>query len=155
MTPISKRSGRVLVVAGVLLTLLVHLLTAEDAAVMPEADRACERLLERLPAWGSGESAPRLDDWYVADLGFFRMAHGEGQTFTRAKHFGTWHERMLDVLGRAQRRDTDVCHVLGSWDPQDDRWGFEGGRVYAAAINALTLEVYYRYENVFGVAQKK
>jgi hypothetical protein len=31
-----------------------------------------------------------------------------------------------------------------------DRWGFEGGRVYATAINALTLEVYYRYGNVFG-----
>jgi hypothetical protein len=30
-----------------------------------------------------------------------------------------------------------------------DRWGFEGSRVYATAINALTLEVYYRYANVF------
>ena len=37
----------------------------------------------------------------------------------------------------------------GSWEPID-RWGGEGGRVYATAINALTLEVYYRYANVFG-----
>ncbi len=38
----------------------------------------------------------------------------------------------------------------GSWDPSEDRWGFEGGRVYATAMNCLTLEVYYRYANVFG-----
>ena len=37
----------------------------------------------------------------------------------------------------------------GSWD-SDDRWGFEGGRVYAVALNALSLEIYYRYANVFG-----
>ena len=39
--------------------------------------------------------------------------------------------------------------------PAVDRWGFAGGRVYATAINVLTLEVYYRYENVFGAGKRK
>jgi len=37
----------------------------------------------------------------------------------------------------------------GSWEP-DGRWCCKGGRVYATAVNALTLEVYYRYASVFG-----
>ena len=32
----------------------------------------------------------------------------------------------------------------GSWDPKD-RWGGYGGRVYSTALNALILEVYYRF----------
>ena len=34
-------------------------------------------------------------------------------------------------------------HADGSWDPIGE-WCVAGGRVYATAINALTLEVYYR-----------
>ena len=33
----------------------------------------------------------------------------------------------------------------GSWPPVGE-WCIAGGRVYATAINALTLEIYYRYE---------
>jgi len=52
---------------------------------------------------------------------------------------------MIDCLTGLQRlEDRDAC-VYGSWDPID-AWGTAGGRVYATAINALTLEVYYRYE---------
>jgi hypothetical protein len=38
-----------------------------------------------------------------------------------------------------QRKYADGCGC-GSWDPVD-RWGAEGGRVYATAMNALTLGV--------------
>jgi hypothetical protein len=34
--------------------------------------------------------------------------------------------------------------LAGSWDP-DPVWGMHGGRVYATALAAMTLEVYYRY----------
>ena len=37
----------------------------------------------------------------------------------------------------------------GSWDPID-RWGDDGGRVYSTAVLAMCLEVYYRYDKVFG-----
>ena len=32
-----------------------------------------------------------------------------------------------------------------------DRWSSEGGRVYATAMAALTLEVYYRYPRVLAL----
>ncbi|MBI3272198.1 MAG: hypothetical protein HYZ53_24610 [Planctomycetes bacterium] len=44
--------------------------------------------------------------------------------------------------------------ACGSWDA-DDRWGFEGGRIYATALNTLTLEVYYRYESVLSGQKRK
>ncbi|MFP6612556.1 MAG: hypothetical protein VB835_09625 [Pirellulales bacterium] len=43
----------------------------------------------------------------------------------------------------------------GSWDPKNAHWGGKGGRVYATALGALCLEVYYRYSealNSFGAA---
>jgi hypothetical protein len=46
-----------------------------------------------------------------------------------------------------------VLDEHGSWDPVDP-WGSAGGRVYSTAINALTLQVYYRYRKI-GTAPEK
>ena len=43
---------------------------------------------------------------------------------------------------RAGQRDDG--NYAGSWDP-DSQWGRDGGRVYATALGALTLESYYAY----------
>jgi len=59
-----------------------------------------------------------------------------------------WNEPMKNALVPNQQAAKGGCRN-GSWDPEGDRWGFEGGRVYATALNALTLEVYYRYASVF------
>jgi hypothetical protein len=39
---------------------------------------------------------------------------------------------------------------------QSDRWGnYSGcGPLYNTALNVLTLEVYYRYENAFGGSKR-
>jgi hypothetical protein len=103
-------------------------------------------LASDLPQW-----APHKIDfyyWYYASLALFQYDGPEGGLWKK------WNEPMVNALVPHQKGKADGCR-LGSWDPQDDRWGFEGGRVYAAAINALTLEVYYRYDNVFGGGQKK
>ncbi len=54
---------------------------------------------------------------------------------------------MVEALVKPQNVRSSGCKN-GSWEPVD-RWSCEGGRVYATAINALTLEVYYRYDLVF------
>jgi hypothetical protein len=94
-----------------------------------------------LPEWKQN----RVDFyyWYYASLALFQYDGPEGPMWSK------WNEPMKNAIVPHQKGKADGCR-LGSWDPQDDRWGFEGGRVYAAAINALTLEVYYRYANVFG-----
>jgi len=86
--------------------------------------------------------------WYYASLALFQYDGPEGPLWSK------WNEPMKNAIVPHQKGRADGCRA-GSWDPQDDRWGFEGGRVYAAAINALTLEVYYRYANVFGGGAKK
>ncbi|HXX92963.1 MAG TPA: hypothetical protein VEN81_04975 [Planctomycetota bacterium] len=55
-----------------------------------------------------------------------------------------WNHALKKALVPTQKTAKDGC-ASGSWDPSVDRWGFAGGRVYATAINALTLETYYRY----------
>ena len=51
---------------------------------------------------------------------------------------------MLGALTPHQKGAGDGCQA-GSWDASVERWGFVGGRVYATAINALTLEPCRRY----------
>ena len=55
----------------------------------------------------------------------------------------TWNRAMVDALVDHQNTDGDK---EGSWEPVG-RWCCKGGRVYATAINALTLETYYRYRS--------
>jgi hypothetical protein len=59
-----------------------------------------------------------------------------------------WNESMKAALIAHQRLEKDRDE-FGSWDPIDP-WSGEGGRVYATALNCLTMEVYYRYP-VLGV----
>jgi hypothetical protein len=85
--------------------------------------------------------------WYYASLALFQYDGTEGPYWRR------WNEKMKEALVPHQEGLQIGC-PSGSWNPAEDRWGFEGGRVYAVAINALTLEVYYRYQNVFGGTRK-
>jgi hypothetical protein len=107
----------------------------------PRLKGGAERLVRDLPAWDGA----RIDFyyWYYASLALFQYDGPKGPMWSR------WNEHMKNALVLHQQAAKDGC-CRGSWEPVD-RWGFEGGRVYATAINTLTLEVYYRYANVFGV----
>jgi hypothetical protein len=98
-------------------------------------------LVSDLPAWKPG----KVDFyyWYYTSLALFQYDGPKGPFWSK------WNEPMKNAIVPHQKTAKSGCEN-GSWDPSADRWGFEGGRVYAAAINALTLEVYYRYANVFG-----
>ncbi len=100
----------------------------------------CDLLLRDKPAW----SGNQIDFyyWYYASLALFQYDGPRGSKWS------AWNEGMKTALVKHQNTASTGCR-RGSWEPVD-RWSCEGGRVYGTAINALTLEVYYRYANVFG-----
>jgi hypothetical protein len=73
--------------------------------------------------------------WYNCTLAMFQAG---GEVWNR------WNEVVREAIVGLQRHEG--C-ARGSWDP-DPKWGHEGGRIYATALAALTLEVYYRYANL-------
>jgi hypothetical protein len=100
----------------------------------------CDLLLRQKPQWNG--NAIDFYYWYYASLALFQF---DGPSGAKWK---SWNEDMKNALVRNQNVKSSGCK-RGSWEPVD-RWSCEGGRVYGTAINALTLEVYYRYANVFG-----
>jgi hypothetical protein len=37
----------------------------------------------------------------------------------------------------------------GSWDPNGDKWGDQGGRLYVTCLSIYMLEVYYRHLPIY------
>jgi hypothetical protein len=103
-----------------------------------------ELLMRDLPTYGGGKTD--FYAWYYQALALFQFDGPSGPMWTR------WSKSMLEAVVKPQNVRSSGCKD-GSWEPVD-RWGCEGGRVYATAINALTLEVFYRYENVLGGKRK-
>ena len=80
--------------------------------------------------------------WYYATLASF---HAGGP------QWDSWNRQLQTALLPLQHRVGGPLD--GSWDP-DLVWGSHGGRVYATALAALTLEVYYRYRPLDGRAER-
>ena len=102
-------------------------------------------IVKNLPTWepGPGEKQSTISFyyWYYGSHALFQ--HG-------GKDWGRWNKRLKQALVKNQR--PNGCEK-GSWDPLGE-WGAPGGRVYATALNALTLEVYYRYARVGAGSEK-
>jgi hypothetical protein len=107
----------------------------------PRLSTGCDALLGLKPVWEEG----RIDYyfWYYASLALFQF---DGPTGGKWR---AWNEDMKAALVKHQNGGSTGCRN-GSWEPLDIWARAGGGRVYSTAINALTLEVYYRYANVFG-----
>ncbi|MBE7492051.1 MAG: terpene cyclase/mutase family protein [Planctomycetes bacterium] len=100
------------------------------------------QIVQEAPQW----KLNKLDYyyWYYASLALYQMG---------GSHWDKWEKPMTQVLLNSQRglrpeEKHETAATLdehGSWDPVD-AWGSAGGRVYATAINCLTLQVWNRYE---------
>jgi len=98
-----------------------------------------------LPDWK--EKNVDFNYWYFGSQAMFQYDGPDGPMWRK------WNEPMKNALVPSQKTNDDGC-ANGSWSPMS-RWAEPGGRVWATAINTLTLEIYYRYANVFGASQRK
>jgi hypothetical protein len=111
-----------------------------DPLLLKEA----ELLAKTPPKWEpkSEVSSPQEPYyWYYGTLAMFQMG---------GAYWAKWNEALKPTLvnnqckANGQPLDGSVNDKDGSWDA-DMGWGPTGGRVYHTAINALSLEIYYRY----------
>jgi hypothetical protein len=105
---------------------------------LPSEHPAAGEALAVLARSAPGASPYDIYSWYYATLASF---HAGGP------QWDIWNARLQTVLLPLQHRSGGPLD--GSWEP-DRLWGRHGGRVYATAMAALTLEVYYRHQPVHG-----
>lgn len=97
--------------------------------------RGADLLLENLPSWESGDRDAYY--WYYATQVCHHMEN---------RHWRTWNQTMRTVLPDNQVRKG---RERGSWDPQGDRWGNAGGRLFVTCLSTYMLEVYYRHLPIY------
>ncbi|MHC4660630.1 MAG: hypothetical protein ACYS8W_02975 [Planctomycetota bacterium] len=100
----------------------------------PKIQQGVKILMANLPEYNK----PKNDKvnfyyWYYGTYAMFQVG---------GPKWKTWNEAMKKALLKTQRAGR-ICQD-GSWDPVGE-WCIVGGRVYATAVNVLTLEIYYRY----------
>jgi len=79
--------------------------------------------------------------WHFASLAIFTLKGAD------SAEWKSWNEALKSALLKTQEE-------AGSWEP-NDRWSlYVKSRIYATAINALTLETYYRHVLRFGADEK-
>lgn len=75
--------------------------------------------------------------WYYATQVLHHMG---GQDWDR------WNKVMRQAVPAQQVKDGQE---RGSWDPDMDRWGHHGGRLYTTCLSIYLLEVYYRHLPIY------
>lgn len=95
----------------------------------PRLKTGVDYILANLPEWDKRNAYY----WYYATQ---VCHHMEG------KSWRTWNDVMRQLLPENQvKRGAE----RGSWDPEGDRWGPDGGRLYVTCLSLYVLEVYYRH----------
>jgi hypothetical protein len=95
----------------------------------PRLQNGVQYLLQNLPTWDE----QNVYYWYYATQ---VMHHMEDSPWR------IWNGEMRKMLPEKQvKRGRE----RGSWDPNNDRWGGEGGRLYTTCLSLYVLEVYYRH----------
>ena len=96
-------------------------------------EESIDYIMDNLPRWEpSSRGGIHLYYWYYGTLALY---------LSGADEFGEWNAALSKALLEGRVVDGPAA---GSWDPVC-QLGERGGRIYATAISALCLEVYYRY----------
>jgi len=87
------------------------------------------------------KTAPNTSNMYYSYYATQVMHHMGGDSWNN------WNPKMREALikGQDQGRAPKKPHQMGSWGPEGDTFGAQGGRVMQTSLSLLTLEVYYRH----------
>jgi hypothetical protein len=112
---------------------------------------AAKQIVKDLPAISKDKLSIDYYYWYYGSLALNQLDGPESPSHT-GKFWNPWNKAMVDALLALQDQTEHACSHGGWLTP--DRWAYTGGPLYTTAINVLTLEVYFRYENAFGAARR-
>jgi len=120
----------------------------------PFLERAARELAAEPPRVTADLVSVDFYYWYFATLALEQYDGPESPRARRGEHWGPWNTALVAALLPLQDRSKkrDVC-ARGGW-LQEARGNRRGRALYNTAMNVLTLEVYYRFENVFGLAAR-
>jgi hypothetical protein len=99
----------------------------------PRLRNGVDYILTNLPAWDKRN----VYYWYYATQ---VCHHMEGQDWQK------WNGVMRQLLPENQEKRGGE---RGSWNPNGDRWGDSGGRLYVTCLSLYTLEIYYRHLPIY------
>lgn len=106
----------------------------------PDVVASSAWLAERVPqSNATGEGVDALG-WWIATRGLFLVG---GEVWKK------WEGALKPAVVDTQRKDGTNAELRGSWDPVG-AGAAEGGRVVMTLACSLILEIWYRYDKVFG-----
>jgi beta-lactamase regulating signal transducer with metallopeptidase domain len=94
---------------------------------------AANEIVKDLPAWDAEKKSIDFYYWHhaAAAVAAYAAYDPQGRTLKKV---------VREAVTRALLPHQEAAGCAeGSWDPKVDKWGSIGGRVYATALNALTL----------------
>ena len=120
--------------------ILCRIFLGQDPRTSTAIRKGADLCLQQLPAWNPDAGSIDMYYWYYGTLAMYQVG---------GKHWKAWNAAMQGAIVKHQHPKGSGART-GSWDPIGP-WGNDGGRVYSTAIMVLCLEVYYRYDRVFGL----
>jgi hypothetical protein len=121
----------------------------------PFLEEAARHIVKDLPSVSKDKLSIDYYYWYYATLALNQFDGPDSPRRGAGKYWEPWNKELIESILSLQdaTKAKNVC-AHGGW-LENDRWGGHTGyALYSTAINVLTLEVYYRYENAFGVGEK-
>ena len=94
--------------------------------------------------------------WYYATQAMHNLPGPDWQTWNRAMRkvlVETQSRPAMDNTATGKTAAGKTPCATGSWNPDPDSWGAQGGRLMVTSLSCLTLEVYYRYTPLFKLDQ--
>ncbi len=118
--------------------MLTRIFLGEDPRTSKPIKQGAKLCVESPPTWDPEDGSIDMYYWYYATLAMYQVGGADWAKWNRAM--------VKSIVGNQQMANGSR---KGSWDPIG-AWGSDGGRVYSTACMTMCLEVYYRYDRVFG-----